>query len=215
MPGTDAITIFPVELLEQRKDLKREVLDAVDRFGTGIGWHYLLDLVWLLERIEDLPEGSLILDAGAGHGLLQMLLAARGHRVLSVDFAPRVPSEAYRRAASIRVLEDRAFSNDYIKHLMDNYPVADGCGEGEQGGLGSCLDDEAVDIIFWRADLSDLSGLADGAVDAVVSVSARLKQGEGLKEHLASFYFLSGNNGMPWGKWDPQYFPVGVTKWKA
>jgi SAM-dependent methyltransferase len=289
MPGTDAITIFSVELLERRKDLKQEVLDAVDRFGTGIGWHYLLDLVWLLERIEDLPEGSLILDAGAGHGLLQMLLAARGHRVLSVDFAPRAPSDAFRRAANIRVLEDRAFSNEYIKHLMDNYPVAGGCGDGGQGGLGSCLDDEAVDIVFWRADLSDLSGLADGAVDAVVSVSAlehnspegmaacvrelervlrpgggmhvtisgsdredwfhepskgwcfceatiarhfalaepasnfagaealfaRLRQGEGLKEHLAPFYFLSGNNGMPWGKWDPQYFPVGVTKWKA
>ena len=27
---------------------------------------------------------------------------------------------------------------------------------------------------------------------------------------LADFYFRSGDNGMPWGNWDPQYMPVGV-----
>jgi SAM-dependent methyltransferase len=35
-----------------------------------------------------------------------------------------------------------------------------------------------------------------------------------LRDHLAGFYFRSGNNGMPWGKWDPQYQPVGVCKVK-
>ena len=31
---------------------------------------------------------------------------------------------------------------------------------------------------------------------------------------LAAFYARSGDNGMPWGKWDPQYQPVGVCKVK-
>jgi SAM-dependent methyltransferase len=35
-----------------------------------------------------------------------------------------------------------------------------------------------------------------------------------LRENLAKFYFLSGDNGMPWGRWDPQYQPVGVCKVK-
>jgi SAM-dependent methyltransferase len=35
-----------------------------------------------------------------------------------------------------------------------------------------------------------------------------------LKNNLASFYFKSGDNGMPWGKWDPKYLPVGVCKVK-
>ena len=35
-----------------------------------------------------------------------------------------------------------------------------------------------------------------------------------LREGLAQFYFRSGNNGMPWGKWDPKYQPVGVLKIK-
>ena len=35
-----------------------------------------------------------------------------------------------------------------------------------------------------------------------------------LRDGLAKFYFRSGENGMPWGKWDPRYQPVGVCKVK-
>jgi len=35
-----------------------------------------------------------------------------------------------------------------------------------------------------------------------------------LKNGLAKFYFKSGENGMPWGVWDPRYQPVGVCKVK-
>ena len=35
-----------------------------------------------------------------------------------------------------------------------------------------------------------------------------------LRGKLADFYYQSGKNGMPWGKWDPQYQPVGVVKVK-
>jgi SAM-dependent methyltransferase len=35
-----------------------------------------------------------------------------------------------------------------------------------------------------------------------------------LSYNLAAFYLRSGDNGMPWGKWDPQYQPVGVCKIK-
>jgi len=35
-----------------------------------------------------------------------------------------------------------------------------------------------------------------------------------LRDGLAKFYFKSGENGMPWGKWDPRYQPVGVCKIK-
>ncbi len=41
-----------------------------------------------------------------------------------------------------------------------------------------------------------------------------LKNCAELHHNLASFYFQSGNNGMPWGKWDPQYQTVGVVKQK-
>jgi 2-polyprenyl-3-methyl-5-hydroxy-6-metoxy-1,4-benzoquinol methylase len=35
-----------------------------------------------------------------------------------------------------------------------------------------------------------------------------------LRGNLASFYYRSGQNGMPWGKWDPKYQPVGICKIK-
>jgi SAM-dependent methyltransferase len=41
-----------------------------------------------------------------------------------------------------------------------------------------------------------------------------LKNCAELHDNLADFYFHSGNNGMPWGRWDPQYQSVGVRKLK-
>lgn len=43
---------------------------------------------------------------------------------------------------------------------------------------------------------------------------AELRACRELRDHLAKFYFKSGDNGMPWGIWDPQYQPVGVIKIK-
>jgi len=35
-----------------------------------------------------------------------------------------------------------------------------------------------------------------------------------LRDNLADFHFRSGDNGMPWGVWNPVYQPVGVVKVK-
>ena len=43
---------------------------------------------------------------------------------------------------------------------------------------------------------------------------ASLQNCKELKDKLARMYYQSGDNGMPWGKWDPQYQPVGVCKIK-
>jgi SAM-dependent methyltransferase len=41
-----------------------------------------------------------------------------------------------------------------------------------------------------------------------------LKNNTELRKKLAKIYFQSGDNGMPWGRWEPQYQPVGVCKVK-
>jgi ubiquinone/menaquinone biosynthesis C-methylase UbiE len=56
-------------------------------------WDRILDLV-LLSR-----AGLDVLDAGCGTGFLSFELAARGHRVTGVDFAPAMLAEARRKAA--------------------------------------------------------------------------------------------------------------------
>ncbi len=35
-----------------------------------------------------------------------------------------------------------------------------------------------------------------------------------LSDNLSRYYFESGDNGMPWGKWDPKYQSVGIVKVK-
>ena len=71
-----------------------------DDFGHSIrtpaeraAWDRILDLV--------LPGGRTLdaLDAGCGTGFLTFELAARGHRVTGVDFAPGMIAEARRKAA--------------------------------------------------------------------------------------------------------------------
>lgn len=43
---------------------------------------------------------------------------------------------------------------------------------------------------------------------------ARLRGCQELRSNLAAWHFRSGDNGMPWGVWDPKYQPVGVFKRK-
>ena len=72
-----------------------------DDFGHSIrtpaeraAWDRILDLV--------LPKGNALdaLDVGCGTGFLTFELAARGHRVTGVDFAPAMLAEARRKAAA-------------------------------------------------------------------------------------------------------------------
>jgi hypothetical protein len=55
------------------------------------GWHYDLDHIWILSELEKaaIKPGATIVDAGAGQGILQYLLASRGYNVISLDFSPR------------------------------------------------------------------------------------------------------------------------------
>ena len=60
-------------------------------------WDRILDLV-----VPRMPEGRVALDAldaGCGTGFLAFELAARGHRVTGVDFAPAMIAEARKKAA--------------------------------------------------------------------------------------------------------------------
>ena len=66
---------------------------------------------------------------------------------------------------------------------------------------GLCFSDEDLNKYFGAAKFCD---------QTAVEVLENYKSSSYLKNHLANFYSLSGNNGMPWGKWDPQYIPVGI-----
>ena len=55
------------------------------------GWHYDLDIIWILNKLieYEVKPGDWILDAGAGQGLLQFILASKGYNVISYDYSDR------------------------------------------------------------------------------------------------------------------------------
>jgi SAM-dependent methyltransferase len=63
--------------------------------------------------------------------------------------------------------------------------------------------------------LFDLERATPTNYDDYDRLIAQLRSCAELRDNLAEFYSRSGSNGMPWGKWDPQYQPVGVLKTKA
>jgi SAM-dependent methyltransferase len=64
-------------------------------------------------------------------------------------------------------------------------------------------------------DIFDLDPSAPSNYDQHDKLLAALKDCAELRDNLAGFYSRSGDNGMPWGKWDPQYIPIGVCKVKS
>lgn len=286
----EKIELLSTALLNERRPLVEDLRRLAGGLGLDFGWHYLLDLTWILGELPVQATKGVILDAGAGVGLLQWYLAEQGAHVLSVDrldrsalplrFRGRFPV-AGRRQEDLLPL---------WKIVWGRYPSLKAAGGDVLHGLTGLLHGRAAGrITIYRRDLSDLTDIPDNSVDAVVSVSALehntheglrevvgelmrvLKPGGGLlatltagkeadcfhdpskgwcytartlrklfdlpyatpdnynqfddllddlrncadlRDNLAHFYFESGDNGMPWGKWDPQYLPVGVCKIK-
>jgi 2-polyprenyl-3-methyl-5-hydroxy-6-metoxy-1,4-benzoquinol methylase len=66
-------------------------------------------------------------------------------------------------------------------------------------------------LCFSKDDLEKLFGAElQGTTDAASTLD-KYRQNSYLSNNLADFYKKLGNNGMPWGKWDPQYVPVGIS----
>jgi MoaA/NifB/PqqE/SkfB family radical SAM enzyme/SAM-dependent methyltransferase len=290
----DKIEILSVELVDEYKNLADMVYDLSNKLGIMLGWHYILDIVWIVINIKDLPKGSIVLDAGAGNGLLQCVLAGLGYKVISADFSPRTPPGGIRENwNTIEVDDGDNFDNDYIRQLMKTFPAA--YNRNLNGNKNIGMDSDAFQnlvqctdrvIVYYRTDFTKMKLIKDRSVDCVVSLSAlehnspasikdafrefkrvlkpghkmlitmsatdkkdwfheeskgwcfteeslagffdlcnfqsnyyryhelfsKLETGKGLRENLAPVYYKSGDNGMPWGKWNPKYQPVGILK---
>ncbi len=273
---SDRLEILPVRLLDEERKQVRNLHRLSARLGLGFGWHYLLDLTWVLRHLGPVGHKT-IMDAGAGTGLIQWQLARQGAMVYSIDRTVRAswPMRLRGVRAGVRV---RGLRPEDLPRV----------------GLGQRLIDAIPNprpgrVLVYNQDLMHLSDLADESIDDIVSISSLehntpegleqvvaellrvLKPGgriiatlctvgqtdtyheasrgmcysagtlrrifnldssvsdnyadynammddlvhcAELSDHLAAFYYQSGDNGMPWGKWDPQYQPVGIIKTK-
>lgn len=173
----DTIELLSPDLIETNRLLADEIMRLSSQTGIGLGWHYLLDLIWIIKNVSHLPAGSVILDAGAGTGLLQFILADLGYKVVSADFAPRTPPERLR--AHYRIVEvatKPVQSNEYIKHIENEFHSIS---SGKECLLSSHLEFESMikegapgTIFYFTADIGKMSIISDGLIDCVVSLSA-------------------------------------------
>lgn len=63
------LEILDVSLLDTyKKDYIKEIDWLCYVHGTEPGWHYILDLAWILNKVSKLPKGSTVVDVGAGGG---------------------------------------------------------------------------------------------------------------------------------------------------
>jgi len=68
---------------------------------------------------------------------------------------------------------------------------------------------------FSAHDLRGTFGAEPAAAQEPEAVLQAYRDCAYLREHLADFYRRSGDLGMPWGKWDPKYIPVGIESGRA
>ncbi len=293
----EALEILPVSLLDQYRPQVEQLKQLAKTLGIGIGWHYLLDWIWILAQLEPIG-GQHILDAGAGEGLLQWYLAGQAAHVTSVDRTSRAElSLRYRARFQVGGLRPEDLSSAAVVYRKNIRQAGGMKGKslavlrGAGGLLKIALPKaEPGTVTVYNQDLQSMPLIPDNSMDSVVAVSALehnspdglslvvdelmrvLKPGglllatlgaaksqdwfhepsKGwcytetslrrmfhladdtpsnyaeydhllanlrgcveLRDSLASFYYHSGENGMPWGKWDPQYQPVGVRKEKS
>lgn len=178
MQPLDKIEILSVALLEENRFLVNELRRLAGSLNLEFGWHYLLDLCWIIKNLGAV-EGRQIMDAGAGIGVLQWYLAQRGARVLSVDRNSRLnlPIRFRRR---FRVM---GFDNRHPqlapawRALVTNLNSIGGFFpkvrylSREVSGFLLCLPAKGQ-VIIYDYDLQDLNDLPDCSLDAVVALSA-------------------------------------------
>lgn len=169
------IELLSLGILNSHREIVEHIYREKIKRNKSLGWHYLLDLTWIVNQIQKVPRGATILDAGAGMGLLQFLLIDLGYRVISVDFSPRhSPTDIQTLKISHRNTE---FDHHYIDHLKKNYTRSHR--DTDKPALVHSPEEflalfarEKAPLILYQADLSDMALLLNASVDAVVSVSA-------------------------------------------
>lgn len=183
MELTDRLEILSVTLLDQERARIQTLRRLARWLKLEFGWHYLLDLTWILRHLGDV-SGKRIMDAGAGTGILQWYLADQGAQVLSVDRMSRAHLPIrFQRRFRIRGLraqdllhENPSSSrtgrmvvgslNDLGKNLVDNIEEAISV-------LFHCRENQSLgEVLLYNKDLTGLDDIPDESLDAVAAVSA-------------------------------------------
>ena len=176
------IEILSVESLDKHRALVESLKSFTRSLGLELGWHYLLDLTWIISHLGEI-SGQRILDAGAGTGVLQWYLAELGATVFSVDRMSRADLPLrFRRRFHVQGVRRIDLNPDAQAFLAGFHKATDGALPRRWLGrlVSQCR--ELAGYLFprhtsgcvkiYNQDLSNLVALHTDSFDAVVAVSA-------------------------------------------
>jgi SAM-dependent methyltransferase len=175
---SDRLELLSVSLLDSERARIDELKHLAQRVKLEFGWHYLLDISWILNQIDIVADKKFI-DAGAGTGVIQWYLADQGASVISIDRNSRenLPPR-FRRRFDVEGLRQEDLSSDglptglggkSIKSLAVD--IIDQVRYGVEQ-ISSSKPDNAGKVIIYNQDLTNLVDISDDSIDTVVAVSS-------------------------------------------
>ncbi len=182
LPVKQSIELLPVSLLDENRATVNALKSLARSLRLEFGWHYLLDLTWVISRLGEI-DGKCLLDAGAGTGVLQWYLAQQGAEVYSVDRMDRSAlGLRFRRRFNVRALNPGdlspasvAFSQAFrrpVQGALLRRVAARLAGVGRDVWSYTMAQPARGNVWFYHQDLAHLRHVADASLDAVVSISA-------------------------------------------
>jgi SAM-dependent methyltransferase len=182
-----------VDLLDQQRPQVEALKNLARSLGLEFGWHYLLDLTWIIYQLGRIP-GQHIMDAGAGTGILQWYLADQGAQVISVDRLSRawLPLR-FRRRFNVEGLRadshaDLAPARQVFKNTLSGKNSLPAKGSVLAKDIFGSLDSRRSPgkVLIYNQDLQRLIDIEDNSLDAIVAVSAlEHNSPEGLEQVVA------------------------------
>ena len=198
----DKIELLSLEILETHKKYVELVDEVCLALNLNLGWHYILDIPWVLKEIQGLQKPSIVVDAGGGVGAIGWTLALLGHKIINVDFRRMKPSKPFTDLFPVDYLDqEKEFEDVYIDHFK-NQKVEDPEIEKELEKIEKPNEEERLKeierrtikpelhqekrsllekklkknpphtITFYKSDFRDMANIPSESIDAIVSISA-------------------------------------------
>ena len=195
--------MFIYEFIDPEIQLTSKDFNFIEHFikstgRTQLGWHYIVDIIWIYSLVKSWSRNFKILDAGGGHGPIQFLLAEMGFHVINIDMnLIDLPIQyKYRYKSNIETLPsfkptnyarfldcEKTNSLDRIKvqlkKIIKTTPMYSNWCCRKYSRLHNTwrssvgLSDTPIGIIEWRrGNLCNMPEINSNYFDAVVSLSA-------------------------------------------